>query len=426
MEGPSAKRARSETTSTEGVPNMLRASEWCNTTFSALLQDPSTHDVTFKTSDGGSVSAHRAIVAAGSPVFHAMLYGNTKEKNENEISLPVVDSYTLQQMLTFIYTGQVQTSCDDCLNLLHAAHYFDVSLLEIKCTEMIAASLDMHNYSKLATIASQQQFDFLHKQCLQFLETNISKIINFEEFNTLPADYMLQVCNSSELYIKELDLFLGITKWYNHQQYDLPQNIARDIFKVIRYPLIFASDLLEKVGPMNMADADLYRAALAYRLNLDGYNGPPIQLQPRKYFITFRSDNDDVEIQQTAKGTVITKLRNTGEILTIAGTIYLPMQFKLLTSNCDGDRESISINIADGNKNSETLNVNTLPMKKEVLCVVSAACSTDHTRYVANIGGTRLSFTSYQPQQAESEVPCVIALNINMKQINNQVQVTLM
>ena len=40
-----------------------------NSTFSSLLEDPSTHDVTFKTSDGGSVSAHRVIVAAGSPVF---------------------------------------------------------------------------------------------------------------------------------------------------------------------------------------------------------------------------------------------------------------------------------------------------------------------------------------------------------------------
>ena len=411
---------------TVGELKMLRASEWCSTTFSALLEDPSTHDVTFKTSDGGSVSAHRAIVAAGSPVFHAMLYGNTKEKNENEIPLPIVDSCTLKQLLRFIYTGQVQTSCDDCLNLLHAAHYFDVSLLEIECAEMIAGSLDKHNYSKLATIASQQQFDFLHKQCLQFLETNISKIIGHEEFNTLPADYVLQVCNSSELHIKELDLFLGVTKWYNYQQYNLTQNTARDIFKAIRYPLMFASDLLEKVGPMNMADADLYRPALAYRLNLDSYNGPPTQLQPRKYYIAFYSDGPDVEIQQTAKGTIITKLRNSGVNSTIAGTITLPTQFKLLVSNCDGNRGSVRVNIADGNKSSETLNVNTLPMKKEVLCVLSAACSTDHTRYVANIGGTRLSFTTYKSQQAENEGPCVVTLKIHMMQVNNQILVALM
>jgi len=403
---------------------MLKASEWCNTTFGAILNDPSTHDVAFKTSDGGSVSAHRVIVAAGSPVFHAMLYGNTKEKHDNEIPLPLVDSHTLQQLLRFIYTGQVQTSCDDCLNLLHAAHYFDVSLLQVKCAEMIAASLDKHNYSKLAIIAAQQQFDFLQKQCLKFLETNISKVIEFEEFNALPAEYVLEVCNSSELNIKELDLFLGVTKWYNHQQYNLSGNAARDIFRAIRYPLMFASDLLEKVNPISMTDSELYKAALAYRLNLGQYNGPNIQLQPRKYYIEFHSDNTDVEVQQTAKGTIITKRRNSWGTSTVSGSICVPMQFKMLVSNCDGDRDSITINIADGNKSSETLNVSTLPTKKEVLCVVSAACSTSHSRYVANIGGTRLSFTKYHERPVEG--PCIITLNISVNQLNNQVQVTLM
>ena len=51
----------------------IEESGWCPKIFGPLIEDPSTHDVTFKTSDGGSVSAHRAIVAAGSPVFHDML-----------------------------------------------------------------------------------------------------------------------------------------------------------------------------------------------------------------------------------------------------------------------------------------------------------------------------------------------------------------
>ena len=42
------------------------------------------------TSDGGSVGSHRAIVAAVSPVFHAMLYGNMKECREKENKLSLV------------------------------------------------------------------------------------------------------------------------------------------------------------------------------------------------------------------------------------------------------------------------------------------------------------------------------------------------
>ena len=39
----------------------------CQTGLS-LLKDPTTHDVTFKSADGASLGAHRAIIATSSPV----------------------------------------------------------------------------------------------------------------------------------------------------------------------------------------------------------------------------------------------------------------------------------------------------------------------------------------------------------------------
>jgi len=72
---------------------------------------------TFKTSDGGSVSAHRVIIAAGSPVFHAMLYGNMKESSRKEIELPNIDSSTLKKLFSFIYSGHVRTTVMECLQL---------------------------------------------------------------------------------------------------------------------------------------------------------------------------------------------------------------------------------------------------------------------------------------------------------------------
>jgi len=119
-----------------------RDDSWCPYLLSYILQDPSTHDVTFKTSDGGSVSAHRVIMGARSPVFHAMLYGNTKEKTESEIELPTVDTEILRMLVGFIYTGQMwPVDSDRRLDLLQAAHYFDVEVLQDMCTDLIAQSL---------------------------------------------------------------------------------------------------------------------------------------------------------------------------------------------------------------------------------------------------------------------------------------------
>ena len=72
-----------------------------------------------------------------------------------------------------------------------------------------------------------------------------------------------------------------------------------------------------------MAGSELYKAALAYHLNLGEYNGP---LQLRKYYIAFHSNNDVAEIQHTAKGTIITKQRNSWKAFKVSGSICVPLQ----------------------------------------------------------------------------------------------------
>ena len=136
------------TSSNSSKKKILQNPNWCVTAFSSLLNNTSTHDVTFKTSDGGSVSAHRLIVAAGSPVFHAMLYGNMKESHEKEIELPTVDTETYEALLSFLYTGKTTVDSENCFSILDAAHYFDVAAVD-------DALVDIENCCTIATYACQ-------------------------------------------------------------------------------------------------------------------------------------------------------------------------------------------------------------------------------------------------------------------------------
>ncbi|XP_065887347.1 BTB/POZ domain-containing protein 9-like [Dysidea avara] len=342
-EEPSAKRARNETTSPEGESTgesirTLQDSTWCVTTFSSLLEDPSTHDVTFKTSDGGSVSAHRVIVAAGSPVFRAMLYGGTKESNQKEIELPTVDSVVLKRLIDFVYTGKVQTTLDDCLDLLQAAHYFGIASLENLCVNMMVASLDLHNYSNTITIAFQQQFDVLFKHCLEMMETRANEIICTTEFLSLPLPLIAMFMELSNLEVKEIDLFLAAVKWHSHQDDALPEDEVKNIFQKIRYPLISVVDLLDKVRPTNLADPDLYKAALEYHHIPEKFNGPEKQIEQRNFYFNFTTNSEELQIEYAAKGTVITKTGITyGWIkcqTMISAKLSQAVRFKLYLKKC--------------------------------------------------------------------------------------------
>lgn len=53
--------------------------------------------------------AHKAILAARSPVFAAMFEHEMEEKKQNRVEITDMDPEVLKEMLKFIYTGKAPT-----------------------------------------------------------------------------------------------------------------------------------------------------------------------------------------------------------------------------------------------------------------------------------------------------------------------------
>ena len=316
----------------------------CPNVLLSLMEDPTTHDVTFKTADGGSLGAHRAIIAASSPVFHAMLYGKTRESKESEIYLSSTNIDMLKIMFTFIYTGVVRVDLDECLSLLQVAHYFNIAALEIKCNKMLIDSLDVNcNFSSIITFAVEHQLDLLIKQCCEFMEINANKVIHSLEFTTLPLPMILAFVKSSNLEVREVDLFLAVANWFRHQENILSADDKKQVFQLIRYPLISLNDLLEEVKPSKLADQNLYTAALEYH-NMDmskicASDFSQDQLTVRKYYFNFLMV-PGLSIEHTGKGTVIfvTDDSNDGDLYTMAEIFPTekPVRFEFSTTGLIG------------------------------------------------------------------------------------------
>ena len=291
------------------IPDCTQAAvDWCPSIFGPLLADTRAHDVTFKTSDGGSVSAHRLMVAAGSPVFHAMLYGDMKESSQMEIELPTVDSETLSNLLAFVYTGKVNVQSNCFEKVLDAAHYFNISFLEDKLIDFIVDSLNLTNIFAIISFARNSKFPRLFRGCLSFIYDHADKVALSANFKHLSSEIVLTFCKSSELRIKEVKLFLAVVKWCNHQD-QLPKTVSNSIFQEIRYPLISEAELINAVRPTRMADPVLYTAALEYHLLPGKYEGPVEQITVRKYppldykyiNLSVIENDNNIEIFKTGK-----------------------------------------------------------------------------------------------------------------------------
>ena len=318
---------------------------WCLTMLSSLLSDTSTHDVTFKTSDGGSVSGHKLIVGAGSPVFHAMLYGKLKESSEREIKLPSINTESFKALLSFMYTGMISIDSENCLDILDAAHYFNVATLEVKCAEFIDTLLNIDNCFTFLTFANSKNFDVLLEKCLAFMYFHADKIIKKAHFKALPSELMLKFCQSSDLHVKEVSLFLATTEWCQHQKSNVSDDTIKSVLQQIRYPLISITDLLEKVRPTKYADAILYTLALEFHHMPSKYDGPQIQLSRRKSqldFINLTPNNMTIN-----EGVSISKTGSDGWNGLCAAEVYptekAPVHFKFSLKQSNSDRSGIQI-----------------------------------------------------------------------------------
>lgn len=412
----------------------LQEPKWCPRLLSSMLNDSRSHDVTFKTSDGGSMSGHRAVIAAASPVFHAMLYGSMKESNEKEISLPSMDIETFQALMSFVYSGKVKVDSENCYKILEAAQYFNVSLLENKCVDFIASLLNSENCCAIAAIAIDKNIYSLLKKCNEFMKNSsfhMYKIVHTPEFMYLPPQSIIEICNSSDIYIKEIDLFLAIKEWLSNQ-HSLPEDTIKSIFKLIRYPLICAVDLIEKVNPTGLADPSLYQAALEYHLSSsERFKGLQDQLKLRQYYFNFHVlFSPGIFINQETKGTFITKREGTvcwcfADIIDIC-TLSNPIQFKLciierhLGNSSDQD-SSDDIELVLGYKSihstSAQIPVGDLPLNEEYDGVISS--TDDHLEIkVGRKGSYRKASTAIQHRCGME------SLGVYIRNIGDQIRIT--
>lgn len=127
--------------------------------FMLALEGDDLKDVIFKV-EKRTFSAHKAILAARSPVFKKMFISKMKESKENVVVIPDMSQDTFEEMLHFIYSGTVTSNFPVVvLELFEAAHKYQIDGLVRVCETEIYQNLTednaaaVHNISKMYDVS---------------------------------------------------------------------------------------------------------------------------------------------------------------------------------------------------------------------------------------------------------------------------------
>ncbi|XP_040988226.1 BTB/POZ domain-containing protein At1g55760-like [Juglans microcarpa x Juglans regia] len=140
-------------------------------------------DITINASDG-SIGAHRAVLAARSPVFRSMFSHNLKEKEMSSIDISDMTIEACQAFLNYVY-GNIQHEDfrTHRLALLHAADKYDISDLKEACHESLLEDIDAKNVLERLQNASLYQLPKLKTSCMHYL-VKFGKIFDMrDDFN---------------------------------------------------------------------------------------------------------------------------------------------------------------------------------------------------------------------------------------------------
>jgi len=142
-----------------------------------LFENEKFSDVTLSV-NGHEFQAHKAILAARSPVFTAMFDHDMEERKHNRVEISDVDHEVLREMLHFIYTGKATNLEKMADDLLAAADKYALDRLKVMCEEALCTNLLVDNAADILILADLHSAEQLKAQAIDFINMHATDVMD--------------------------------------------------------------------------------------------------------------------------------------------------------------------------------------------------------------------------------------------------------
>uniref|UniRef100_A0A8C9RM30 Kelch like family member 2 n=1 Tax=Scleropages formosus TaxID=113540 RepID=A0A8C9RM30_SCLFO len=203
-------------------------------------------DVTIVAEDV-EIAAHRVVLAAGSPYFHAMFTGEMSESRAKRVRIKEMDGWTLGTLIDYVYTAEIQVTEENVQVLLPAAGLLQLQDVKKACCEFLGTQLHPTNCLGIRAFADMHACTELLNQANSFAEQHFSEVVQGEEFLNLGIEHVCSLIASDKLTIpSEEKVFEAVISWVNHDK-DVRQEHMAHLMEHVRLPLLSREYLVQRV-----------------------------------------------------------------------------------------------------------------------------------------------------------------------------------
>ncbi|XP_012273450.1 speckle-type POZ protein [Orussus abietinus] len=145
--------------------------------------------------------AHKAVLAANSPVFQKMFESEMQEVTRNTVKITDVEGTLVELMLKFLYLGPIDEVKNKAYELVYLADKYDIKTMKEMCQNVLHTKITPENSVNTLILADKHNLQLLRSSTIRYIVKNVKVIRNRPEFPLLKAcpDLLYEIlCESTE------------------------------------------------------------------------------------------------------------------------------------------------------------------------------------------------------------------------------------
>lgn len=169
---------------------------------------------------------------SSSEYFRALLGPNFKEGQEEKLTISDVDGPTLKAIINFCYSGKIQITEENIMQIVAAASHMAFDRIEQKCEQLWNESLATSNCLQIFSAADKYSFADLRKKSFDFICEHF-EALDAGELQKINATFVSELLKCDQIHAREEFIFQRLAEWASYHETTRFKHVP-DLLKSIR------------------------------------------------------------------------------------------------------------------------------------------------------------------------------------------------